>query len=184
MADQLSYDVRAVPEHRVRPAPRDLPERITRYLDISGVDRSTREPVVDQCVIAAGVDLVDVDRLALAIRRSGSGFVGRVLTDDERDLLGGDPGAAGLDEFAGVFGAKECAVKLMHGLPPGATLHDISVSSVPRAGEEPVELTLHGAAHEWAADRRIRVFLASTNVTDRVLLTWALATSTGSGERS
>jgi phosphopantetheinyl transferase (holo-ACP synthase) len=133
--------------------------------------------------VTGGIDLVDTERLALAIRRSGDGFAGRILAGTERELLGGDPGTTALQEFAGVFGAKECVVKLMHGLPAGATLHDITVPCAYRPGQDPIELTLHGAAREWATQQGIRVLLSTTRITDRVLLTWALATLTPAGDR-
>jgi holo-[acyl-carrier protein] synthase len=155
------------------------PERLSRCFRIADDGPAARDANIRETpnsrTAEAGVDLVDLDRLAVAIRRSGDGFVRRVLTEQERELVGADPGRAHLGQFASLFGAKECAVKALHGLPRGASLHDISVPAVPRAGHEPVELALRGAVRDWATGRGLHMLVSATPITDRVVLTWLLA---------
>lgn len=126
--------------------------------------------------IAGGIDIVDVDRLELAIRRTGSGFVDRVIRPDEREFLATDSPSIDMRQFAILFGTKESAVKVLGGLPARATLRDIAVTALP--GADPTELTLHGTVRDWAVHKRIRMFAGAATISDRVLLTWVIATST------
>lgn len=123
-------------------------------------------------VISAGVDLVDLPRLDRAASRSGEAFLRRVLTDTERDLLGARPDPRG---FGAIFGAKECVVKVLRGLPPYTSLRDIEVHDVPR-NRESVRVGLHGGVRDWARARGIGIHLSTAPVSDDVLLTWAVAT--------
>ncbi len=57
-----------------------------------------------------GVDAVGVERLALAVRRSGPGFLRKVYTPAELDLCGGD-----VERLAGRWAAKEAVIKCFDG---------------------------------------------------------------------
>jgi hydroxyethylthiazole kinase-like uncharacterized protein yjeF len=57
-----------------------------------------------------GVDAVSVDRIALAVRRSGPGFLNKVYTPAELDYCAGDD-----DRLAGRWAAKEAVIKCFDG---------------------------------------------------------------------
>lgn len=124
--------------------------------------------------LAGGIDIVDLDRLTIAIRRTGSGFIDRVLHPDEHEFVATPAHSIDVNRFAILFGAKESAVKVLRGLPTGSTLRDITVSRPPVAG--PNELTVHGAVREWAVRKGIRMFATAVPISDRALLTWVIAT--------
>lgn len=68
-----------------------------------------------------GVDLVDIERFKLAVFRSGEPFLSKILTKHERDMYGEE-------EWAVLFSAKECMVKVMGGLPQKSRFQDIEVT--------------------------------------------------------
>jgi hydroxyethylthiazole kinase-like uncharacterized protein yjeF len=57
-----------------------------------------------------GVDAVSVDRIALAVRRSGPGFLSKVYTVAEQAYCGGDA-----ERLAGRWAAKEAVIKCFDG---------------------------------------------------------------------
>jgi hydroxyethylthiazole kinase-like uncharacterized protein yjeF len=57
-----------------------------------------------------GVDAVSVDRIALAIKRSGPGFLNKVYTASEQAYCAGDP-----ERLAGRWAAKEAVIKCFDG---------------------------------------------------------------------
>src|SRR5579872_373025 len=57
-----------------------------------------------------GVDAVSVDRIALAVGRSGSGFLDKVYTRAEQAYCAGNP-----DRLAGRWAAKEAVIKCFDG---------------------------------------------------------------------
>jgi hydroxyethylthiazole kinase-like uncharacterized protein yjeF len=57
-----------------------------------------------------GVDAVSVDRIALAVRRSGPGFLKKVYTPAEQAYCAGDP-----ERLAGRWAAKEAVIKCFDG---------------------------------------------------------------------
>jgi holo-[acyl-carrier protein] synthase len=64
--------------------------------------------------VLMGVDIVEADRLARAIRRGGATLAGHLTTVAERELC--PQGAA--------FSVKESFIKAVGGRPPGFTWHD------------------------------------------------------------
>jgi phosphopantetheinyl transferase (holo-ACP synthase) len=130
-------------------------------------------------VVAAGVDLVDRDRLARAVRRTGDPFIRRVLTDDEHDRFQDDPAG-----FATVFGIKESVVKMLRGLPTGMTLRHIALRGPPDRPGAPIEVRLTGALRPWAQRHGVRIFAASTAVTERLTLALCVAIPSGQAARS
>jgi phosphopantetheinyl transferase (holo-ACP synthase) len=127
-------------------------------------------------VVSGGLDLADLDRLALALRRSGRGFRDRVLRPAEADLTGADP-----QLFATLFGVKESVVKAMRGLPPGGRLPDIELTVPPQSGGPPVEVRLHGALSAWALRHDVTVLAGVAAGTPGVALTWAAAVPAAAG---
>lgn len=131
----------------------------------------------DTRIVSGGVDLVDLERLSLAVRRGGEPFVSRVLTRDERDLV--DVAEATDTDgtaFGALFAAKESVIKVVRGLPAGAGFHDIVLPHLPRAGAAPVAVRLRGPLQRWARDRRIRMWSGCRPISPQVSLAWALAT--------
>src|SRR6202162_5371905 len=57
-----------------------------------------------------GVDAVSVDRIALAVSRSGPGFLNKVYTPAEQAYCAGNP-----DRLAGRWAAKEAVIKCFDG---------------------------------------------------------------------
>src|ERR1700687_326606 len=57
-----------------------------------------------------GVDAVSVDRVALAVKRSGPGFLKKVSSPAEQAYCGGNP-----DRLAGRWAAKEAVIKCFDG---------------------------------------------------------------------
>jgi holo-[acyl-carrier protein] synthase len=98
-------------------------------------------------VVGVGIDLVDVDRLAAAMRRR-PGLAARVFTDRERATTA--TGARASERLAARFAAKEATMKAL-GVGLGAfALRDVEVL-VSDAGAP--SLVLSGAARA-AAERR------------------------------
>src|SRR5450830_2160642 len=57
-----------------------------------------------------GVDAVSVERIALAVRRSGTGFLNKVYTRSEQAYCAGDA-----ERLAGRWAAKEAVIKCFDG---------------------------------------------------------------------
>lgn len=67
-----------------------------------------------------GIDLVEYERFNLAVNRSGLTFLRRILRDSEM---------ADNQEsmWAVIFSAKETFIKVVGGIPPGASFQDIEI---------------------------------------------------------
>jgi len=72
--------------------------------------RAGGAPRDNVCVQRIGVDAVSVDRIALAIRRSGQGFLDKVYTPAEQEYCAGND-----ERFAGRWAAKEAVIKCFDG---------------------------------------------------------------------
>lgn len=96
-------------------------------------------------IIGIGVDIVAIDRLASALRRTPA-LAGRLFTDGERARAGG------LASLAGCFAAKEAVAKALAG-PAGLRWTDVEVGHGP-AGQ-PV-LSVRGTVAAVAASRGVR----------------------------
>jgi len=118
-------------------------------------------------VVAAGCDLVDIDRLELALSRVGPAL-GRRLFGSRTDHVGVDRASA-----AGVFGVQESVVKLTGGLPTGGRLSDISLDK--SAGT----VALAGALADWADRRGLTVVGGYRPLAPGLTVSWALALSGG-----
>ena len=96
-------------------------------------------------ILGLGLDLVDVDRFALALERHGEPFVARICREGEAKPLSGRPRATHL---AGLFAAKEAAMKALGtGWAAGVGFRQIEVERA--AGGAPA-LRLHGEAEARA----------------------------------
>jgi holo-[acyl-carrier protein] synthase len=106
-------------------------------------------------LVGVGIDLVDVERLAAAIRRR-PGLLSRVFTDAERVT---PSGARRRDEaLAARFAAKEATMKAL-GVGLGSLrLRDVEVVS---AADGRPQLALHGTARAIADRRGVEQFSVS-----------------------
>ena len=98
-------------------------------------------------IIATGIDIVDIDRLAAIVRRHGDAFLQRVCTPAELEAAPHAPAAR--DAYlAGRWAVKEAVAKALGtGIGEHCAMTDAEVLNDP-AGR-PV-LTLHGAARKTA----------------------------------
>lgn len=129
------------------------------------MSRSTAVAAVDEVLTVAripagqlwgaGVDVVDHDRFALAIRRTGPAFVRRVFDDSERS--GTDWSADGdeLTRLGRLFGIKESVVKIAGGLPAGAGYRSIVVGEADDDGVRTIELG--DALARWARREQVKL---------------------------
>ena len=73
-----------------------------------------------------GIDIVEIERIRTAARRSGQGFMVRVYTDDEIQRIG-DP-EENAECAAGIWAAKEAAVKALGtGFQNGILFQDLEI---------------------------------------------------------
>jgi holo-[acyl-carrier protein] synthase len=108
-------------------------------------------------MLAVGIDIIEVERLARGIARHGSRFCDRFFTTREQEQCGGR--AASL---AGRFAVKEAVGKAL-----GTGIGDVMWKEVEIVNDErgrPV-LALHGAAARLAAERGLRHWAISLSHT-------------------
>ena len=106
-------------------------------------------------ILGLGTDIVDCDRIEVALERHGDRFEERVFTNDERAYCRRMPNPS--LHFAARFAAKEATRKAM-AEGPDLNWQDVEVIRSP-AG--PPRLELHGVAAEVAADMGVkRAFLS------------------------
>ncbi|MEW5772645.1 MAG: holo-[acyl-carrier-protein] synthase [Thermodesulfobacteriota bacterium] len=97
-------------------------------------------------VVGLGIDVVELDRIALCLERYGERFLRRVLTDLERSALPRHPTAY----VAARFAAKEAAAKALGtGFRRGVNFHTIEVRILPSGKPD---LHLSGGALDVLAE--------------------------------
>lgn len=112
-------------------------------------------------IVGVGVDLVEVDRMARALRRTPS-IASRLFTAAEREACGDR-----VDRLAARFAAKEAVAKSMGTGIRGFAFRDIEV--VGDALGKP-HVLLHGAAREVAAHRGVeRIHVTMSTGEDHVV---------------
>jgi holo-[acyl-carrier protein] synthase len=102
-------------------------------------------------IVGLGIDVIEVARLAEALRRHGDHFEERVFTDAERESCRarGDRVLA----LAARFAAKEACLKALGtGWAEGVGFRDVEVV---REGNRPPQLVLHGEAARRAEARGV-----------------------------
>ncbi len=92
-------------------------------------------------VVGLGIDLCEVDRIARAVERHGRRFLNRLFREGEIRRPPTSPAFA--EHVAGLFAAKEAAMKALGTGMRGVAFREISV--VRRPGGPP-QLALHGRA--------------------------------------
>jgi len=92
-------------------------------------------------VLGLGIDLCEVDRIARAVERHGSRFLERLFREGEIRRPPTSPAFA--EHVAGLFAAKEAAMKALGTGMRGVAFREISVVRSPGG---PPQLALHGRA--------------------------------------
>ena len=96
-------------------------------------------------IIGIGLDLIELSRMERSLHRFGEHFLNRIMADDERSAIPGDPAVS---HVAARFAAKEAAVKALGtGFAEGIGPRDVAVRSLPSGKPE---LVLSGKAREKA----------------------------------
>lgn len=119
----------------------------------------------------AGIDLLDVPRLGLAVSRTGPPLERRICTETERSGLPDDPQHR-LLALARIFSVKESALKAIGGMPRGACFHDLCTGD-PRAPR--AVLTLTGEAGRTADLLGVALLAGSQPLDVGLLVSWAVA---------
>ena len=100
-------------------------------------------------IIGIGLDLIELSRMERSLHRFGEHFLNRIMADDERSAVPGDPAspsARAVSYVAARFAAKEAAVKALGtGFAEGIGPRDVAVRSLPSGKPE---LVLSGKARE------------------------------------
>ncbi|HLE74238.1 MAG TPA: holo-ACP synthase [Anaerolineales bacterium] len=108
-------------------------------------------------LLLTGIDLLEVQRLQLAVERHGDRFLRRIFTEKELDQLKGN-----LPSLAARFAGKEAVAKaLATGIGPVSWL-EIEILRGPK--REPL-LSLHGAAKRLADERGVQRWAISLSHT-------------------
>jgi phosphopantetheinyl transferase (holo-ACP synthase) len=105
----------------------------------------------------AGVDVIDHERFALAVRRTGPALLRRVFDDSERSVTeeSRDGNAPELTRLGRLFGIKESVIKIAGGLPAGAAYRDIVVGEAGVDGVRTIEL--RGELARWAGREQLKL---------------------------
>lgn len=105
----------------------------------------------------AGVDVIDHDRFALAVRRTGPALLRRVFDDCERSGTdeSRDGDAPELTRLGHIFGIKESVIKIAGGLPAGAGYRSIVVGEAGDDGVRTIEL--RGELARWAGREQVKL---------------------------
>lgn len=121
-------------------------------------------------IIGAGADIIEIERIKLAVERAGRRFLERVFTSGERAFC-----EARRDRFAcyaARFAAKEAVLKAMGTGLAGCRWVDVEVD---RSGGGSPEILLHGAAAEQAGEKGITAVLISLSHDRERALAFAVA---------
>jgi phosphopantetheinyl transferase (holo-ACP synthase) len=121
--------------------------------------------------LLAGIDLLDVPRLGRAATRSGPVLERRICTRTELSGLPEHPRQR-LTELSRIFSIKESAVKVLGGMPGGASFRDLCT-----AGSHPhgATLALRGEAARRADLLGVSLLTGSQELDACLLLSWAIA---------
>ena len=119
--------------------------------------------------VGVGIDLVDVERLASALRRRPR-LATRVFTEHELDSRA--TGNRRVERLAARFAAKEATMKALGVGMSGFRMHDVVV--VASADGRP-SLLLHGAAREHARQLGVRSLSVSLTHTSTLAAAMVVA---------
>jgi holo-[acyl-carrier protein] synthase len=103
-------------------------------------------------ILAHGIDIIDVERVATMLEKHGQTFIDRCFTQVEQDSANVSSQEMRAQRFAARYAAKEAVLKALGtGLAGGINWIDISVSRE----DGPPMVTLKGRAAEIAAKQGI-----------------------------
>ena len=98
-------------------------------------------------IIGIGLDLIELSRMERSLHRFGEHFLNRIMADDERSAIPGDPASPSARAVSHVA-ARFAAVKALGtGFAEGIGPRDVAVRSLPSGKPE---LVLSGKAREKA----------------------------------
>lgn len=124
-------------------------------------------------VLAHGIDLIEVDRIAGMVKRHGDHFLQRVFTEHERNYAKGSKRCT--EHLAARFAAKEAVMKALGtGWRNGIAWTDIEVVSLDSGAPT---VSLHGQAQRIASQLGIQRWLVSLTHTQHS----AMASVTAAG---
>jgi len=124
-----------------------------------------------EAIIGVGTDIIEIDRVKLAVERSGNRFLERIYTCAEIVFC-----EARRDRYAcyaARFAAKEAVLKAIGSGLAGCRWVDVEVS---RSQGNPPEVLLHGAAATLADERGIKSFCLSLSHSRNYATAVAIAT--------
>jgi len=131
-------------------------------------------------VMAHGVDVVDIERIAVLLEAHGERFVRRVYTVDEQRYAEMSP-VRRAERYAVRFAAKEAALKALGtGLRGGIHWTDIEIVGTLTGAPQ---LILHGEALAVATRRGIERWLVSLSHSGGIAVASVIAGSSTSNER-
>ena len=104
-----------------------------------------------------GVDIVEIERIAHALRRHGEHFIRKVFTQSEADYCRTRKSAA---SWAARFAAKEAQGKALHVLEHPPSWTEVEVLRDERGRPS---LKLHGRALELSRGARVELSLSHTH---------------------
>lgn len=127
-------------------------------------------------MLAVGIDLIEVERMARVLTRYGDRFCDRLFTPREQEQCAGRP-----TSLAGRFAVKEAVVKAL-----GTGIGDITWKEVEIISDErgrPM-LTLHGTAAWLAAELGLAGWAVSLSHTDTHAIGMAVAMNVSAAGQS
>jgi len=127
-------------------------------------------------VAGLGIDLCEVPRIARALERHGDRFLARLFRDGELRRPRSSPSFA--EHVAGLFAAKEAAMKALGTGMRGVAFHEVAV--VRRPGGPP-QLALYGRAAERG--RELGAAAAHVTITHTKELAAAVVLLLGAGAK-
>lgn len=123
-------------------------------------------------IIGHGIDLVDLDRIAVMIDRHGERFLERVFTEGER-AYADSGGRRRVERYAARFAAKEAVFKAIGtGWRSGITWRDVDVRREPSGAPH---IQLFGRCLEVAEEHGVERWLISLSHTDRAAIASVIA---------
>ncbi|MDD4236997.1 MAG: holo-ACP synthase [Desulfotomaculaceae bacterium] len=125
-------------------------------------------------IIGVGTDIVEIDRIKLAVERSGNRFLERIYTSEEITYC-----EARRDRFAcyaARFAAKEAILKALGSGLAGCRWVEVEVS---RIQGRPPGVLLHGAAAALADERGIGSFHITLSHSREFAVAFAVAAGRG-----
>lgn len=120
--------------------------------------------------LRTGVDLVEIPRFTLALKRSGQGFLERVFQASEL-AEAQRTGTTQIPDLAIRFALKESLIKALGGLPSGGLFREI-VTAARSNGRW--ELELFGRTAEYGAALGLDAIYASAASAGELIVAWVV----------